>query len=61
MPAHIKIGLSALVLLVALAAHVWRDAIGLPVSAPFLAVYAVFLVVALWIFPEPRKAKLPQR
>lgn len=61
MPPHIKIALSIMVFLAALAAHVWREAIGLQASGLFLAGFAVFMVVGLWIFPEPRKEKLPRK
>lgn len=60
MPTPIKIVLSLMVLVAALAAHFWRDVIGLQTSGLFLAGFALFLVAALWIFPEPRKEKLPR-
>jgi len=61
MPPHIKIILTVMVFVAALAAHFWRDAIGLQASGLFLGSFALFLAVGLWIFPEPRKEKLPRR
>jgi hypothetical protein len=61
MPPHIKLGLSAMVLVAAYLAHVFRDTIGLQASGLFLGVFAVFMVAALWAFPEPRKEKLPRK
>lgn len=59
MPRPIKIMLSVLVLVIALSAHLLRDAINLGVGLPVLAPFAVFVVWALWIFPEPAKMKPP--
>lgn len=61
MPPHIKIVLSLLVFAAALAGHLGREAIGLQASAGFLAGLALFMVVALWIFPEPRSEKPPRK
>lgn len=59
MPKPIKIMLSLLVVLIALAVFLLRDRIGLGVGPIYLAPFALFVVWALWVFPEPTKKKLP--
>ncbi|MDC0115937.1 hypothetical protein OAH97_00480 [Octadecabacter sp.] len=59
MPKPIKIFLSILVMLIALAAYLMRDRIGLGVGPFYLIPFTLFVVWALWAFPEPTKKKLP--
>ena len=59
MPKPIKAMMSVLVLVIALLAYLLRDAINLGVGLPILAPIAVFVVWALWIFPEPAGGKPP--
>ena len=60
MPKPIKILLSILILLITLTVGLLGDSIGLGVGPLYLAPFAVFVVLALWIFPEPTKNKLPR-
>ena len=58
MPKPIKIALSLLVQAIAFGAWFFGDSINLGVGLGFLLPFALFLVFALWIFPEPTKKKL---
>jgi hypothetical protein len=55
MPFPIKIGLSIVVLLVALAAYFYQDSIGQHGPKIAIMFLAPFMVVAMWIFPEVTK------
>lgn len=59
MPKPIKTMLSLLVLIIAFAAYMMREVIGLGVGPFYLIPFAAFVVWALWAFPEPTKKKLP--
>jgi hypothetical protein len=56
----IMILLSILVCAVTLFAHLMREKIGLQVGPLYLGCLALFLVISLWIFPEPKKKQLPR-
>jgi hypothetical protein len=57
MPFHIKTALSIVVLLVAGAAYLYEDAIGMNGPKIAILLLAPFMVVAMWIFPEVNKRK----
>ncbi|MBD0864229.1 MAG: hypothetical protein GDA36_00775 [Rhodobacteraceae bacterium] len=61
MPKPIKMMLSIVVVLVLFLAHLFRDFLGMNVGPVYLGGLCIFLVWALWVFPEPEKKKLPQR
>lgn len=61
MPGFYKVIVTLLVIVAALAAHVFRDAIGLGASAFHLAGLVAIMVAGLWMFPEPRKERRPGR
>ncbi len=52
MPNDVKAGLSVVVLIVALILAYWRGSPVRPDLGAFVLVTAVFMVVAMWIFPE---------
>jgi len=52
MPNDVKAALSALVLVVALALAYWHGSPIRPEFANFALYTAVFMIVAMWIFPE---------
>jgi hypothetical protein len=52
MPAHIKAALSVLTLLVGAAVHVYERDLGNDHLSWVVAGLAVFMVLAMWIFPE---------
>jgi len=58
MPKPIKIGLSLIVFVLALLGHVFRDVIGMAVGPVYLICFAVFVVAALWVFPDPTKKQI---
>jgi hypothetical protein len=57
MPFPIKTALSVIVLLVACAAYLYEDAIGMHGPKIAIALLAPFMVVAMWIFPEVARRK----
>lgn len=65
MPSNVKAILSAIVVIVAAILAYWRGSPVRPDFATFIMVTAVFMVVAMWVFPEasgkradgPRQAK----
>ncbi len=65
MPSDVKAILSAIVVIVAAILAYWRGSPVRPDFATFIMVTAVFMVVAMWVFPEasgkradgPRQAK----
>ena len=60
MPKPIKIMLSILIAAIAFVLSLLGDSIGLGVGPAYLAPFAVFVILALWIFPEPTKNRLPR-
>ena len=52
MPAHIKAALSVLTLIVGGAVHVYERDLGNEHLSWVVAALAVFMVLAMWIFPE---------
>ncbi len=52
MPVPIKTGLSIIVLLVAIAAYVYQDSIGMNGPKSAIMFLATFMLIAMWIFPE---------
>jgi hypothetical protein len=52
MPNDVKTILSVLVLIVAAVLAYWRGSPVRPDSSTFVMVTAVFMVVAMWVFPE---------
>jgi hypothetical protein len=52
MPAHIKAALSVLTLVVGAAVHLYEKDIGNEYLSWVVAGLAVFMVLAMWIFPE---------
>ena len=48
----IKTGLSIIVLIVAIAAYFYQDALGMHGPKIAIMFLAPFMVVAMWIFPE---------
>jgi hypothetical protein len=61
MPPVYKVLVTIFVIAAALAAHVFRDAIGLGASGLHLAFLVAVMVGGLWMFPEPKKEKLRKR
>lgn len=57
MPFPIKFGLSVIVILVAIGAYFFQDSLGQQGPKYATAFLGVFMVVAMWVFPEvTRKA-----
>jgi hypothetical protein len=52
MPFPIKTALSVIVLLVAVAAYVYQDSLGMHGPKIAILILGPFMVVAMWIFPE---------
>jgi len=52
MPIPIKVTLSVIVLLVAAAAYVYQDDLGMVAPKYAVAFLGVFMVAAMWVFPE---------
>jgi hypothetical protein len=52
MPFPIKFGLSVIVILVAIAAYFFQDSLGQVGPKYATAFLGVFMVVAMWVFPE---------
>jgi len=61
MPKPIKIGLSLIVFILALLGHLLRDLISLAVGPTYLICFAIFVVAALWVFPDPTKKQISSR
>lgn len=61
MPPIYKVLVTGFVLAAALLAHLFRDTIGLGVSALHVGFLAAAMVIGLWMFPEPKKEKLKKR
>ena len=63
MPNDVKAIVSIVTLVAALAFAYWEAAIGKAVPAWFVIAFAVFAVVAMWIFPEAgvKKGDLPSK
>jgi hypothetical protein len=57
MPNDVKAGLSALTLLIAIAYAYWERSSGRLDLFWFVIVFAVFAVVAMWVFPEAQGGK----
>ena len=57
MPPRIKAMLTGLIVLVAVLAWVFRDAIRMEASPLLVFGLTAFMVVALWLFPEVKKDK----
>jgi len=57
-PKPIKIGLSLVVFALTLLGHLLRDVIGLNVGPLYLLCFAIFVVAALWVFPDPTKKQI---
>ena len=57
MPNHLKVMLSVLIVVVALAVSYWQNAIGQPVT-PWVALgLGAFMIFAIWLFPEAKGGK----
>jgi hypothetical protein len=52
MPFPIKTALSIIVLLVAIAAYVYQDSLGMHGPKIAVLILGPFMVIAMWIFPE---------
>lgn len=52
MPTNIKLGLSVLTLLVGAAVHLWEASLGNVELSWIVAGLTVFMVLAMWLFPE---------
>jgi hypothetical protein len=63
MPNDVKAIVSVVTLLAALAFAWWEAAVAQVVSAWFVIAFAVFAVVAMWIFPEAgvKKGDMPPK
>lgn len=57
MPPHIKAFLTGTIVVLAILAWVFRDAIGLAASPFHVFGLMLFMVFALWLFPEVKKDK----
>lgn len=57
MPNHVKILLSLVVLAVAAAGYVFQDSLGQVGPKYAVAFLGIFMVVAMWIFPEVQRRK----
>jgi uncharacterized membrane protein YfcA len=57
MPTHVKIMLSLLVLAVAAAGYVFQDSLGQVGPKYAVAFLGVFMVIAMWVFPEVQRRK----
>ena len=57
MPPHIKACLTGTIVVLAILAWLFRDAIGLAASPLLLFGLTAFMVLALWLFPEVKKDK----
>ena len=56
MPNDVKAGVSALALIVAAVLAYWRGSPIRPEFSTYVMATAVFMVVAMWIFPEAGRA-----
>ena len=63
MPNDVKAIVSVVTLVAALAFAYWEAAIGQAVPAWFIIAFAVFAIVAMWIFPEAgvKKGHMPPK
>lgn len=57
MPPHIKAFLTGTIIVLAILAWLFRDAIRLDASPLLLFGLTAFMVLALWLFPEVKKDK----
>lgn len=57
MPNHVKAVLSAITLLVGIAIAYWEVSIGKSHLFWLIVGFAVFSVVAMWVFPEAKASK----
>ena len=57
MPNDVKAGLSVMTLLIAIAYAYWERSSGRPDLFWFVIIFAVFAVVAMWVFPEAQGGK----
>ena len=57
MPSDVKAVVSALMLIVAIAFAYWENANGRPDLFWFVVGFAVFAVIAMWVFPEAQGGK----
>jgi hypothetical protein len=57
MPSDVKAILSAVALMVAVAFAYWEDFNGKPHLFWFVIGFAVFAVIAMWVFPEAQGGK----
>jgi len=56
MPTYMKLIITALVIVTAVAAHYYQAAIGQPVTQWVVLFLGAFMILALWLFPEAKKA-----
>ena len=57
MPNHLKVMLSVLIVVVAVAVSYWQSQIGQPVT-PWVALgLGAFMIFAIWLFPEAKGGK----
>ena len=57
MPNDVKAGLSVVTLLIAIAYAFWERSSGRPGLFWFAIIFALFAVVAMWVFPEAQGGK----
>jgi hypothetical protein len=57
MPNDVKIAVSIVTLIVALAFAYWEDATGRPDLFWLVIGFAIFAVIAMWVFPEAQGGK----
>jgi len=57
MPPHIKAFLTGTIVVLAILAWIFRETIGLEASPFHLFGLLIFMIVALWLFPEVKKDK----
>ncbi|HQS07691.1 MAG: hypothetical protein B7Y12_10950 [Rhizobiales bacterium 24-66-13] len=61
MPFHIKFGLSIIVLLVTAAGYALQAHLGQTTPKYAVAFLGLFMVVAMWVFPEVERKKIDRR
>ncbi|MFG1421014.1 hypothetical protein [Roseixanthobacter liquoris] len=61
MPFPIKFGLSIIVLLVAAAGYALQAHLGQTTPKYAVAFLGIFMVVAMWVFPEVERKKIDRR
>jgi len=57
MPKNVKLGLSLVVVLVAIGAHFFQRDLGQELNSWLVLALGAFMIFAMWLFPEAQKAK----